>query len=555
MGNVPLVESSDNMVINLLSIQVYGRPCSRFLGWLLIAVILIGISSYPLFADTPREQFPAAPDFPRDLPWLNVSEPLSLQQLRGKVVVLDFWTYGCINCLHVADELRELEAQFGDLLVVVGVHSPKFDNEHDLSTLERNIIRYELHHPVVQDIGFRLMEAYGARAWPTLAVIDPKGNYVARLVGEGVKDRLERIIDYLILRDAEVIDPSPLSLSILRHEGSQQGLAGPGKVAASKQIVAISDTLRHRVIIADRNGKVLSVFGGKAGFADGDATGAGFRSPQGVLISGDQVFVADAGNHAIRLIDLETGRVSTLAGTGEVGRRLRDTVEGTALELELRSPWALAKDGKDLYVAMAGSHQIWKLDLMRGLLSSFAGSGREGIVDGPVKRATFSQPSGLVLVGRDLYVADAEASAIRRVDIDAGKVDTLVGTGLFDFGDKDGSFEDAQLQHPGGIAALGPTSILVADSYNHKLRRLDLEARQVETLTGKGIPGAAGRSNTTLTLNEPSGVAVSDEFILVADTNHDRLLSYDLERAVFEVWPLDWSAVSGSEVANSADNP
>ena len=517
----------------------YLSRCSE----LILALCLLLFSVLAHAAD---RSFLPAPDFPAELPWLNVSEPLSLQQLRGKVVVLDFWTYGCINCLHVADELKVLEEQFGSRLVVISVHSPKFDNERDLETLKRNVIRYDLRHPVVQDKDFHLMQAYGARAWPTLAVIDPEGRYVARLVGENVQDRLEKIIDFLVLKHVDDINPEPIPLALLQPVRNATGLAGPGKVAAGDGIVAVSDTLNHRVVIADQSGTVNSVFGGEEGFNDGTRSDARFRSPQGVLVDDNRVYVADAGNHALRMIDVKNGIVSTLAGTGEVGRRLDFVAAANARGVDLRSPWALALDGNLLYIAMAGSHQIWVLDLSSGRLSVLAGTGREGIDDGPVHQATFSQPSGLALAGRKLFVVDAEASALRRIDLETNLVDTLVGTGLFDFGETDGPFEVAQLQHPGGIAVLGDGSLLIADTYNHKLRRVDLSERRVTTVAGSGKAGASAGAGVETLLNEPSGITVSGDLVLVADTNNDRLLRYDTDGDRFAEWMLEWSVVDNA---------
>ena len=488
-----------------------------------------------------RQDFLPAPEFPPGLPWLNVSRPLTLEDLRGKAVILDFWTYGCINCLHVAEELRALEDELGNRVAIISVHSPKFDNERSLDTLRRNVLRYGLRHPVVQDEEQLLMKAYGARAWPTVAVIDLEGRYVGRLVGEGVGERLRPYLTRLLERQAGVIDERPLPLALEADAASTSGLVGPGKVTADGDRVAISDTLHHRVVVTDPAGKVLQLFGdGHPGLVDGAAADARFRSPQGLLLRDGQLYVADAGNHAIRVIDLEQGRVSTLAGTGEIGKRPRFTGEGDGRQLDLRSPWALAGDDKYLYIAMAGSHQIWRLDLTNGRLGVFAGSGREGLVDGDPAVATFSQPSGLCISGRSLYVIDAEASAVRRVSLDGGDVTTLVGTGLFDFGMKDGPFSQALLQHPADVVALGGGRLLVADAYNQALRVLDLKDETVATLWGEGAPGGGPRE--PLRLNEPSGLALLPEGsgVLVADTNNDRLLRFDPKTGDLSEWVLTW---------------
>jgi len=458
-------------------------------------------------------------------------------------VILDFWTYGCINCLHVAEELKELEEEFGDHLVVIGVHTPKFDNEKDLRTLKRNVLRYDLRHPVVQDEDALLMAAYAAPAWPTLSVIDPEGRYLARTTGEGKIELLRELIERVLEVHAGSLDDEPLPLVLEQLPEDEALLAGPGKVAANGTWVAISDTLNHRVVVADPTGQVKAVCGdGDAGFEDGAFASAKFKSPQGLATDGDRIYVADAGNHAVRLIDMETRRVSTIAGTGEKSLYPRFSGDGDARALSLRSPWALAREGEHLYIAMAGSHQIWRLDLTDGRMGPWAGSGREGIDDGPLARASFSQPSGLALSGRMLYVADAEASAIRRIDLDAGEVATLVGEGLFEFGDRDGSFDQAQLQHPSGILVEAPASLMIADTYNHKLKRLDMKDAVVSSLLGDGKPGDETGDAGLVRLNEPSGLALLEGQLLIADTNNDRLVLFDPRTSEAVEWPLTWPA-------------
>jgi thiol-disulfide isomerase/thioredoxin/DNA-binding beta-propeller fold protein YncE len=485
----------------------------------------------------PEPDLPRAPEFPEGLDWLNVAHPLALSDLRGKVVILDFWTYGCINCLHVEEELRELEETFGSLLVVIGVHSPKFDNERNLETLRRMVIRLDRRHPVVNDPDRLMMLIYGARAWPTLVVIDPLGGVAGKVAGEGHIPLLTQEIRQLLEENEEVIDPKPLPLDLERERLADKVLAAPGKVAASEHRVAISDTLHNRIVIARPDGKIQWTVGdGQAGLVDGGFGEARFSSPQGVFLSGDRLFVADTGNHAVRLVNLATRQVSTLAGTGRIGHEAARHTD--ARKAKLRSPWDLVLDGEHLYIAMAGTHQIWRLNLATGAIGPWAGNGREGIKDGDLMRATFSQPSGLALAGRRLYVADAEASAIRAIDLDRGRVSTLVGEGLFEFGDRDSSLKQSLLQHASGIAAIGDSELLVADTYNHKLKRLDLDAGHVTTLAGDGVAGQGSGRARTSRMNEPGGLAVTGDRIYVADTNNDRILLYDRDLKTLSEWHL-----------------
>jgi thiol-disulfide isomerase/thioredoxin len=152
-----------------------------------------------------------APEFPR-AEWLNVAAPLSLKSLRGKVVLLDFWTYGCINCMHVIPDLKRLEEKYAEELVVIGVHSAKFTNEKNTENLRRILVRYDIDHPVVNDAEFTIWRSYGARAWPTLVLIDPEGYVVGAASGEGHGDGFDRAIAAVIhvFDERGLIDRTPL---------------------------------------------------------------------------------------------------------------------------------------------------------------------------------------------------------------------------------------------------------------------------------------------------------------------------------------------------------
>ncbi|MCP5153000.1 MAG: redoxin domain-containing protein [Ectothiorhodospiraceae bacterium] len=488
-----------------------------------------------LAADKPAR--PPAPEFTVGVDWVNVQRPLTFADLRGRVVILDFWTYGCVNCMHVNDELAALERKHGDRLVVVGVHSPKFDNEKNLGTLRRTVVRYGREHPIVNDVDWSMMMSYGVRAWPTLVVVDPAGGVVGYVAGEGHQEVLDRAVTTLLEEQSGTTELAPLPLALEKDRIQGAFLAAPGKLAVSATLVAVSDTLHNRVLIVDHQGRVVRVVGGgDPGLTDGAPEVARFTRPQGLAFGAGRLFVADTGNHTIRAIDLATGEVTTVAGNGTMELRLSG--EFDARSVGMRSPWALALDPPWLYVAMAGNHQIWRLNVDTGRLALFAGSGIEGIADGELLAAEFSQPSGLALSGRSLLVADAEDSAVRRIDLDAGRVETLIGKGLFVFGDRDGSFDDALLQHVLGVVAVSADEVIVADTYNHKLKRLDLKARTIETLAGTGQPGRGEGPGAGAQLNEPGGVALLGERVLVADTNNDRIVWFDLGSRQVGEWPL-----------------
>lgn len=480
-----------------------------------------------------------APEFPSGMDWINSGgRSLTLAGLKGKVVLLDFWTYGCANCMHVIPDLERLEKKYARELVVIGVHSAKFPNEGKTAQIRKIVQRYELKHPVVNDQYMRIWNAYGVNAWPTLALIDPAGNAVGQAAGEGHYDLLDKAIGALVEefrgRPPEqggldlqpfAYRPDPQPNTVLRFPGKVLADAAGGRLF-------ISDSNRDRVIVAGLDGAVLRVIGGARGFADGagyavdGAATARFHGPQGLALAGpDTLYVADTNNDAIRRVDLGTGRVTTIAGTGQHGY-MREDAYTAPRQARLNTPWDLAwvggPDDGQLFVAMAGQHQLWRYDPRAGRLERFAGSGYEALEDGPRLAAGMNQPSGLASDGTRLFVADSEASAVRAVPLAGeGELTTIVGTGLFDFGDEDGVGDAVRLQHALGVAWHATPSggtVFIADTYNGKLKALTPRTRGVTTLAS-GFDEPGGLS----VLPAPGGVKV-----YVADTNHHAIKVYDL---------------------------
>ena len=469
-----------------------------------------------------------APEFPDGLDWLNTDRPLTIAELRGKLVLLDFWTYGCINCIHIIPDLARLEAEYPDELVVIGVHSAKFTNEGDTENIRQIILRYGLEHPVVNDKDFRVWSTWGANAWPTLMLVDPAGNVVGGHSGEGVYPLFKPVIESLVQEfdRAGRLDRTPLERKLEREGLASSVLSFPGKVLADteRDRLFVADTNHHRVLTVQLStGRVVQAFGnGRTGLRDGAAGQATFWNPQGLALSenGLTLYVADTDNHAVRQIDLSSGEVTTLVGTGTQARQY-PPAPGQAPAVELSSPWDLALDGQTLYIAMAGSHQIWQIDLASGLTQAFAGSGREGTLDGPRAAAELAQPSGLALDGHGrLYIADSEGSSIRWAEIGGAnpQVGTLVGSGasLFDFGDLDGMGNQARLQHPLGVVSDG-AQLYVADTYNSKIKRLDPASSELITFLGDGH---GWRDGDQPLFYEPGGLDYAAGRLYVADTNN-----------------------------------
>ncbi|MEF3119090.1 NHL domain-containing thioredoxin family protein [Streptomyces chrestomyceticus] len=431
-------------------------------------------------SNAPRRARVRAPELIGKGGWLNTGgKDYTLADLRGRVVILDFWTFCCVNCLHVLDELRELEERHRDTVVIIGVHSPKFVHEAEHQAVVDAVERYEVEHPVLDDPELATWKQYAVRAWPTLVVIDPEGYVVAQHAGEGHAHAIETLVAELeaeheakgTLRrgDGPYVPPEPVATD-LRFPGKALRLPGG--------TFLVSDTTRHQLVELAADGETVlrRIGSGERGFGP-DA----FSEPQGLALLPDgRIAVADTVNHAIRTFDPETGEIATVAGTGKQWWQGSAT-SGPAREVDLSSPWDVAWWQDRLWIAMAGVHQLWTYDPATETVEAVAGTTNEGLVDGPAAEAWFAQPSGLAAGGDRLWVADSETSAVRWLDTDL-VVHTAVGTGLFDFGHRDGDAAQALLQHPLGVTALPDGSVAVSDTYNHALRRYDPATGEVSTL-------------------------------------------------------------------------
>ncbi|MFI5840961.1 NHL domain-containing thioredoxin family protein [Catenuloplanes sp. NPDC051500] len=450
--------------------------------------------------------------------WLNTGgADLTLAGLRGKIVVLDFWTFCCINCLHVLDELRPLEEKYGDVLVIIGVHSPKFEHERDADALAAAVERYGVPHPVLDDPDLLMWQQYAAKAWPTLAVVDPEGYLVASMAGEGHAEGLARLVDELIathdakgtLRrgDSPYVPPAE-SETALRFPGKAVPLPGGN--------LLVSDSARHSLAEITLDGDVVRRIGtGARGRSDESPS---FSEPQGLCllpphtadIAGYDVVVADTVNHLLRGVRLSDGTVTTIAGSGKQWRSAPDGHAHDALAVDLSSPWDVAWYDDKIIIAMAGIHQLWWFDPIKRTIGVYAGTTVEALRDGPIPDVWMAQPSGLSpsTDGSRLWIADSETSALRWIA--DGELHTAVGQGLFDFGHMDGPAAQALLQHPLGVCALPDGSVLIADTYNGAVRRYSPDSDEVTTVD-RGLA-------------EPSDVILTDDgAVLVVESAAHRL--------------------------------
>src|SRR3989338_2921795 len=505
----------------------FPRSSLKLLRYLIFVTLFFYLAGIQVASA--QKSRPPAPELAGGTAWFNVSEPLTIPDLKGKVVLLDFWTYCCINCMHIIPDLKKLETKYAKELVVIGVHSGKFDNEHESENIRQAILRYEIEHPVINDSNYTIWQAYGARAWPTLVLIDPEGNIVGSDTGEGHYEILDKLIGKLVseFRSKNLINEKPISLSLEKHKLGPSSLSFPGKILADETSnrLFIADSNHNRIVITNLEGEVLDIAGNsEIGRGDGAFKDAGFHHPQGMTLQGYNLYVADTENHLIRKLDLKAKTVKTIAGTDKQAAFMDTGGMGTFSSVN--SPWDLAFVEGKLYIAMAGAHQIWVMDLETTVFQPFAGSGREGRIDGPLDRCALAQPSGITASDSKLYFADSEVSAIRYVDTKENRVKTIVGQDLFVFGDVDGKGDEVRLQHPLGVFNHNGL-VYIADTYNHRIKVLNPLDRTCRTFAGNGKAGYVDGKDARF--YEPGGLSIARNKLYVADTNNHAIRVVDMK--------------------------
>ncbi len=463
--------------------------------------------------------------FPKGDPWLGVARPLGLGALGGRIVLLDFFTPGCINCVQMLPVLARLETAHPRAFTVVGIDSPKFTDSGTLPALKVFLAAHDVREPVMLDRGLRLWNAYGVDAWPTFLLLGPREHPRAAWVGETSYASLAAAVSRLRARALATHRLAPQPLPLVPPAGPQGLLRWPGDVAVGDGLVAVADTTANRILLCGLHGRVQAVIGdGIAGDRNGPANAARFDHPEGVAFGRTRLYVADTGNNLIRTVALNTLRVHTLAGTGSPGYARRAT--GPAGTIALNAPWGLLRcRGGGLWIAMAGSHQVFRLDLRTGRVDLWAGDGREGLRDGPRHNARFAQPTALAAApGGGIFVASPESSSIQELFPRTGLVRTVAGQGLFIWGDRNGPLNRALFQHPEGLAVAGH-DLYVADTFNGAIRVIDLRTQEVRTLARR--------------LDGPEGLAwLRPDVLLVAETGASRLVTVTTPGGVVRPWPI-----------------
>ena len=473
--------------------------------------------------------------FPKDnakAHWINVERPLTSDDLKDRVILLNFWTYDCVACMHVLPQIKELEKELGNKLTVISIHSGKFDNQKDFNAITKATLRHDITHTVIDDSSLKIWNAFGAKAWPTLVLIDPRGNIKKTYVGEKETANITDDVKKLTNKFRYELNRNALPILLEKNKIAKRVLNYPTKIEYTKNFPIkahnapaffIANSGQNNILVVSLSGEIILQIGsGKSGFRDGNFENAEFSMPEGMLYDAGKLYVADSGNHSIRLVNFKEQTVTTIVGTGQKGEAISGN-SAEAKDVELASPTDLEfyPSANHIAIANSGTNQILQYSLVKQEISVLAGSGDEGISDGKYPQNSLAQPSDLVVYNSKLYFVDSETSALRVLEKD-GEIKTLIGKGLFNFGYKNGNKNQALMQHPLALTA-DDTGIYIVDSFNHAIRKYDISSGEMSTVIG-GVKGDSLGSSANTKFDEPEGIiSILDRFYVV-DSNNNRIV-------------------------------
>ncbi|MDR6095086.1 hypothetical protein [Stenotrophomonas sp. SORGH_AS_0321] len=461
-------------------------------------------------------------DLPEFATWLNAA-PATLSELRGQPLALLFVNAASAWCAQRLAEVANWQSRHPGRLQVLVLQVPRFDFEREEAASLKLLRRQGLHSIALLDSDWDGWRRFGVTAWPTIVLMDVYGRESSRLVGLGQPGELDRALNEL----CGSVQPSAFEPLRELHPEPRLPLCFPTGLAVTTERLYIADSGHHRVLECTHGGRVVRQFGqGTPDFMDGGAQEAAFNRPQALVVERESLYVADTGNHALRRINIITGQVDTLCGSGRPGEPLEGQVNDPR-SVALNHPTGLALADNELHVAMAGDNRIWSYHLGQRRLTRRAGSGAIDQRDGSGNVAAFAQPTGLAVVQQALYVADALASSIRCVQLRGDLVQTLIGQGVWNHGSEDGPRDRASLQFPQAIALSPDAPLLwIADAGNGRLRTLRLGGGELVT---QALPRR---------LHGPAGLAVGSGAVWIAETDAHAVLRFDPASGVLSDVPI-----------------
>lgn len=472
-------------------------------------------------------------EFPDTLKWLNTQMPLSLRNFEGHFLLLNFWTSSSSLSLGQLKELKRLD-EIHDNLSIIIVHSGKYESEGQTATLRNFIIENDVPFTVINDSAFVMFSEYGIEAWPTNILIDPTGKIMLRSEGMSVEGDISALIE---LYDG----PSKTGGSYLFSETQRfnQGvICYPTFIASDEQFsLFISETRSHRILQTDRGGYSEHIIGsGFPGFEDGNQRSARFYLPRGVAFDrrDSVLYIADTGNDAIRKFNLETRQVTTVLGNGERASTPPEMIVDRSHRLN--QPTDLVVVDGALYITMTGWNQIWMMDIESGMATPVAGDGQFGFTEGRALQSNLAEPFGITADESGIvYFTERQSSGIR--SLNKGRLLTIMGQGTFEYGDEDGRSKKALMRGPSGITYHNER-LYVSDQYNQKIKVVDPNKGISETFLGSGQMGFRSGVPQRIEFNHPTGLAVFNNELFIADTYNQVVRRYNFETEIIRSFDL-----------------
>lgn len=456
--------------------------------------------------------------------WLNVLQPLKIDDLNGKITILHFWNASCIDCIDAINKLKDLNDRFPNSFAIIGVHIPVFENEKNLNIVKKAIIKYDINYPVINDKNHELLNKFKITKSPTFLIFNINGKLKQNFDGKNAEKNAIELATKLYFKNKFSLSNHQIPVVLEKDSSISNILSVPSKIiyvdkfAFKNRIIPaiiIANSGQNSIIVTNLSGEIIVKIGnGHRGFVDDDLINSRFYNPQSIVYHDKKIYVADTGNNSLRLIDLENNIVKTLLGNGSKGdifAKKKTVVMGNDTNLSLPNDLEFYPDKSMLAISNAGTNQILGYDIKNKNIIILAGNGEHDELDGVYPNNSLKQINDMAVDGDKLYLIDGLTSSIRVLNRD-GFLKTL-------YNGKSPS-NITKLQNPRAIIA-DETGIYISDSLNHAIKKFDYNSLQITKLFG----GERGdKIGDFTTFDEPNGIfGIIDKFF-IADSGNNRII-------------------------------
>lgn len=501
-----------------------------FIGAALV-VLWIAISAFSIVFDKISFKFSSLHKITQSQEkWFNINEKITIDDLKGRVILLHFWDRACISCLESLPAIKKLEERFGNKLTVIGVYAAKFEGGKNEDEIRSAIIKYDINHAVINDSALKLSTEFAAKASPTFVLIKPNGRKYKKYEGVGDLEKMEDGVKKLVKKYRFDVNRKPLPILPEKFSKIANVLSFPSKLEYSGNLnlnsrnvsaIFIANSGQNNVIVSSLLGTILVKIGsGREGFSDGDFFNAEFRNPQSILFDDQKLYIADTGNHAIRIADFRTNKVSTLIGSGKKGDIVKNEIAAKGFNLASPTDIEFFPDKKHIIISNAGNNQILSYDLENQKIKALAGNGESKNKDGISPNNSLTQTADMVVVKDKIYFVDALSSSLRSLD-KSGNVKTLV---------------DKDLQNPVGLTSDGD-SLYIADSFNNRIAKYSISAQKISNFIGAKAGDLVGKKTE---FNSPEAILKINNYFYISDANNNRVIllnAKNLNSEILDVIP------------------